>query len=266
LTINQANNSTFRGQIEGSGGIVKLGTGTLRLESPGTYTGGTTISAGTLNVAASGALGTNGVNVSGPSAHLNLDAGVTLANSLTLGGAGARLSGKGTFANSVVLGTNNVVAPGNSVGTLTFANGLTLASGGSYDFEMQDALGGPGVGWDFVQVNAPLTFAATPTSPFTLNLISLSSSGSIGNAANFLAGNSYAWAIASATSFVGFNAGSLALNTANFTSALNGGTFSFSTAGTNLMLNFTPVPEPSTWALLLAGIGLVAIRKLRRLW
>jgi autotransporter-associated beta strand protein len=264
LTINQANDSTFRGQIQGAGGIAKFGTGTLRLESAGSFSGGTTIGAGTVNVAASGALGTNTVTLNGPSAHLKLDSGVTLTNTIGLGANGARLSGRGTFGSNVVLGPNSVVAPGASVGTLTFSNGLTLAPGGSYDFEMQDAIGGPGIGWDFVQVSAPLTFTSTPTSPFTLNLISLSSSGAIGNATNFLPWNAYAWAIASATSFVGFNPGALAVNTTNFTSALNGGSFSFSTSGTNLMLNFTPVPEPSTWALLLAGLGLVAIRKLRR--
>jgi hypothetical protein len=37
-----------------------------------------------------------------------------------------------------------------------------------------------------------------------------------------------------------------------------------STVGSDVLLNFTPVPEPSTWALLLAGLGLVGFRKLRR--
>ena len=264
LTINQLTNSTYRGQIQGSGGVAKSGVGTLRLETASSFTGGTSITAGTIDAASTGALGTNSITLNGATAHLKVETSVTLANSLVFGAAGGRLSGHGTFSSGVVLGTNSVVGPGSSVGTLTFASGLTLASGGLYEFEMQDALGGPGIGWDFVQVSGPLTFTATTISPFTLNLISLNAGGASGNPANFNSNNGYSWAIASATSFVGFNPATMAINTSSFTSSLNGGVFSLSTSGNNLLLNFTPVPEPSTWALLLAGLGIVGFRKLRR--
>jgi hypothetical protein len=99
-----------------------------------------------------------------------------------------------------------------------------------------------------------------------LNLISLNGSGAGGSPVNFSSGSSYSWSIASATSFVGFNPATIALNTSAFTPALSGGVFSLSTSGSNLMLNFTAVPEPSTWALLLAGLGLLGFRKLRQAW
>jgi hypothetical protein len=37
-------------------------------------------------------------------------------------------------------------------------------------------------------------------------------------------------------------------------------------SGPNLMLNFTPVPEPSTWALMATGLGalVAAVRRRRR--
>jgi autotransporter-associated beta strand protein len=264
LTINQTSNTVFRGQLQGAGSIVKTGSGTLRLESSSSFTGGTAINAGTVHVASTGALGSNAVTLNGTTSILKLEPGVTLANSIAFGPAGGRLAGHGTFSSSVVLGPNSVIAPGISVGTLTFTSGLTLEQGGAFDFEMQDALGGPGVGWDFVQVTGPLTFNATPTSPFTLNLISLNSSGASGNPANFLSANAYSWSIASATSFAAFNPAAVTINTSNFTSTLNGGSFSLSTVGSDVLLNFTPVPEPSTWALLLAGLGLVGFRKLRR--
>ena len=264
LTLNQTSDSTFRGEIRGSGGIAKTGTGKLRLESPSSFTGGTTVTAGTLDAASSGALGTNAIVLNGATSHLKVQPGVTLANSLVFGASGGRLSGHGAFSSNVILGANSVVAPGSSVGTLTFTTALTLAPGGSYEFEMQNATGGPGIGWDFVQVDGPLTFTSTPTMPATLNLISLNSGGVNGNPADFLASNAYSWAIASATSFVNFNAGAVTLNTLSFTSSLNGGMFSLSTSGNDLLLNFTPVPEPSTWAMLLAGLGLVGFRKLRR--
>lgn len=264
LTINQASDSIFRGQIQGSGGIVKAGTGALRLETAGSFTGATTIAAGTLDVASTGALGNNTITLNGATSNLKIEPGVTLANPLVFGAAGGQLSGHGTFSSNVVLGTNSVIAPGSSVGTLTFASGLTLASGGSYDFEVQNALGGPGTGWDYVQVGGTLTFTATPTLPFTLNLISLNNSGASGNTANFSGANAYSWTIASATSFVGFNPAAFTIDTSAFTSSLNGGLFSLSTSGGNLQLNFTPVPEPSTWVLLLAGLGIVGYRKFRR--
>lgn len=264
LTLNQASSSTFRGQIQGAGALATTGAGTLRLESPSTFTGGTTINAGAINAANSAALGTGSVTLNGATSQLKVDSGATLANTIVFGTNGGRLSGAGGFASSVVLGTNSVVAPGGSVGTLAFTNGLTLGSGSSYDFEIQNATSSAGTGWDFVQVTGTLAFTATVNSPVSLNLISLNSDGTNGNAANFVASNSYSWSIASATSLTGFNAAAFTINATNFTNALNGGVFSLSTSGSNLLLNFTPVPEPSTWALIIAGLGVAGISRLRR--
>jgi autotransporter-associated beta strand protein len=263
LTINQGSSSLFRGQLLGSGGIVKTGTGTLRLVSASTFSGGTTITGGTLRVGTNGALGTGNVTLNGTTSNLRVDSGATLANAVLFGANGGRLSGTGTFASSIVIGTNTVVAPGNSVGTLAFTSGLTLAPGGSYDVEIQSATGSAGVGWDHVQVTGALTFTATLGTPFALNLISLNSSGSNANISDFSSGAAYSWAIASATSFVGLNVNALALNTAKFTNSLNGGSFSLSTSGNNLLLNFTPVPEPETWALMIAGLAVAGYTRLR---
>jgi hypothetical protein len=41
-----------------------------------------------------------------------------------------------------------VLAPGDSVGALSFSNGLTLASGSAISFELQDAAGVKGTGYD----------------------------------------------------------------------------------------------------------------------
>ena len=64
----------------------------------------------------------------------------------------------------------------------------------------------------------------------------------------------------------GFNANQFAFNTANFESgSLSPSNFSVSvTDGTDLTLNFTPVPEPSTDALLAGGLTLVAAAGYRR--
>jgi autotransporter-associated beta strand protein len=264
LTLNQTASTLFRGQIQGSGALVKTGSGTLRLDQASTFVGGTTITAGTVIAANNAALGTGGITLNGSTSQLKLDSSALLANTITFGASGGRLGGSGTFASNVVIGTNTVVAPGSSIGTLAFTNGLTLSPGGSYDVEIQSATGGAGTGWDTLQVTGALTFNSTVGSPFTLNLISLTSTGSLGNVSNFSSGTNYSWAIASATSFVGFNPATMSVNLTNFTNPMNGGGFWLSTSGTNLMLNFTPVPEPSTWALMIAGLGAAAYRRFRR--
>jgi hypothetical protein len=150
------------------------------------------------------------------------------------------------------------------VGILQFTNGLTWGPGGFYRAEVQDAAGGPGGGWDSTQVTGALTFTATVGSPFTIFLASLNSSGAGGIPANFIPTNAYAWPILSATSFVGFNPAAVTLDTSGFAASLDGGVFSLSTSGGSLLVNFTPVPEPSTWALIIGGLGLVTISSLRR--
>lgn len=264
LTINQASDDTYRGQIQGAGGIVKSGSGSLRLTSANTYAGGTTIDAGTLRAATSDALGTGAVTLNGATATLGLEAGVTLSNTLIFGANGGTIAGHGTLSSAVALGGNSGIAPGSSVGLLSFASGLTWGPGGFYQLEIQDATGGAGTGWDSIDVTGTLTFNATVSSPFTIYLGSLTSGGASGMPANFLSSNAYSWAIASATSLVGFDASAIALNTSAFAASLDGGSFNLSTAGNTLYLNFTPVPEPSTWALLLAGLGGLAFTQLRR--
>ncbi len=57
LAFNQVLNTTFGGVISGSGSVTKLGTNTLTLTGANTYTGGTTVSAGTLQIGANGTTG-----------------------------------------------------------------------------------------------------------------------------------------------------------------------------------------------------------------
>ncbi len=58
LTTGTDNSSTiFSGAISSSGGLAKIGAGTLTLTGANTYTGGTTISAGTLQLGNAGTTG-----------------------------------------------------------------------------------------------------------------------------------------------------------------------------------------------------------------
>ncbi|HEU5123696.1 MAG TPA: autotransporter-associated beta strand repeat-containing protein [Verrucomicrobiae bacterium] len=113
----------LNGPIGGSGGVTFSGAingGVLRLSGNNTYTGMTTITNGSLTLAAGGTLiGTT---------NINLDATGTLDVSeqgiWTLG-ADQTLSGSGTVNGNVL--ANGTVAPGNGIGTLTVNGDLTLA-------------------------------------------------------------------------------------------------------------------------------------------
>ena len=88
---------------------------------------------------------------------------------------------------------------------------------------------------------------------------------------NFNSGNGYSWMFGSTSSAIsGFLAGGAQFNilTAGFMNPTGAGTFSISEVGLDqLFLNFTPVPEPSTWALMGIGVlSLTVLAFLRRRW
>jgi autotransporter-associated beta strand protein len=121
LTVGDNNatgaDNTFSGVIKNTAGTLalsKIGSGTLTLSGTNTYGGATTISGGTLLV--------NG-NQSTATGIVTVDSSGTLGGTGTLGGATT---------------VNGNLAPGASVGQLTFTGGLTLGSlaANSLQFEL----------------------------------------------------------------------------------------------------------------------------------
>ena len=111
LTTGGDNTSTtFAGVASGSGGLTKAGTGTFTLTGSNTYTGTTTVNAGTLSV--------NGA-IAGP---------VTVNSGATLGGTGT--------IGSTTVNNGGVFAPGNSIGTITVNGNLVLGAGSIYRVEL----------------------------------------------------------------------------------------------------------------------------------
>jgi autotransporter-associated beta strand protein len=135
LTINS--NTNYTGVIQDSvaGGTRKVAVtisgGLVTLGGGSTYTGNTTVSSGTLALAGNG-------NIGG-SAVISLATGTTWDLSLKTGagavlGVTQTLKGTGTVIGSVT--NNGTIAPGDSIGTLTFNNDLVLGSTGTLAIEV----------------------------------------------------------------------------------------------------------------------------------
>jgi autotransporter-associated beta strand protein len=124
LTFSRSDSLTFGGQISGSGGLAKFGAGTLTLTADNTYTNGTVIAAGTLQLGNGGATGTIA------SSTLN-DGGALVFNRSNLLIFGAQIFGTGSVTQ---LGTGTTVLTGNnsySGGTTISGGTLQLGNGGT---------------------------------------------------------------------------------------------------------------------------------------
>jgi hypothetical protein len=139
--------------------------------------------------------------------------------------------------------------------------GLTLGSGGHYTFELANTAGLAGVSADFLNIAGQLQIAAgnTADTRFTIALASM-------NGSTFDPTQAWTFTLATAAGGItGFTANQFAIDTSGFGHALNGGTFVVSQSGNDLLLQFAPIPEPSTWAMMLAGTGLlIAFRRWQR--
>ncbi len=121
LVYDLSGNPTVGGIISGSGSVTQMGTGNLVLTASNNYSGGTTISGGTLQVSGSGTLGAgpvtdNGMlvfSLSGTPTYAGLIGGV---GNLTQMGAGVlTLLGDNTYSGSTTV----------SAGTLQVGNGTS---------------------------------------------------------------------------------------------------------------------------------------------
>ncbi len=212
-----------------AGGLVKTGQGTMTLSASNTYTGATVVEAGTLAVSGS-ISGTSSITVK-QNATLNTGvAGMTLGNGQLLGGSG-------TVTGPIVLNAGSRLAPGDTVGTLTFTENLNIAAA-------VNAAASTALNFEIGSSNDKivLSLGALTIGDAVLGFddFAFTTVGSLGIGSYTL--------FDSSTGIIG------SLNSANLTGSLGGqwtGTLAFADNGHDIVLNV--VPEPGSAALLLLG-------------
>ena len=116
---------TFAGQLFGPGGLNKLGAGALTLSGSNAYSGGTTVSGGTLQIGNGG----TGEYLASPSITMSNNATVEFNHADTFpGGYGGTISGSGQFVKAGS-GSLTLNGAGSYTGATTISGG-TLALGG----------------------------------------------------------------------------------------------------------------------------------------
>jgi autotransporter-associated beta strand protein len=200
LTAATGATATFSGNFSGAGNLTKTGAGSVVLTGASSHTGGTTVSEGTLY--------SNGY----------LSGSVLVQTGATLGGSG-------TISGLATLNAGATLAPGNSVGTLTFEDGLTLNATSTVTMEINGA-----ADFDRITVNGGLL-----TYGGTLSLL-------------------FGFTPAVNSTYQLFTGDAVATATGDFaTLTFNDPAYQGSYNPDSGLLTLTAVPEPQTWALL--GLG-----------
>jgi autotransporter-associated beta strand protein len=218
---------TVDGAIGGSVGMTKVGGGTLNLLAANTYTGGTTVNAGTLlvnNTTAGSGTGSGAVTVN----------------------TGGTLGGAGAISGAVTVNTGATLAPGNgptpgvlTVGSATFNSGSTFSvklngttAGTQYD-QLRTTAAGTAVTLTGAALTGTFGYAPQPTDALTV----VSTPGGTVTG-QFAGGTSFAFG--GYTGTVQYNPDSVVLT------------------------GFTPVPEPAHVLLVCVGAAAGLARWRRR--
>jgi autotransporter-associated beta strand protein len=134
LNFNGSGNSPVNNVISGSGSVTLSGGGTMVLAASNSYSGGTAVSNGMLQVN-------------------NLSGSGTGGGQVVVAGGGA-LSGTGEIGGSLTINGGGTLASGNLNGSLTINHNLTLNPGGIFNFQLNSNN-------DFIAVGGNLNLGGT---------------------------------------------------------------------------------------------------------
>ena len=221
INFNQTNAFTLLSGISGNGSVNQLGAGTTILTGSNSYTGTTTISAGTLlaNNTAGSAVGSSTVTVQ----------------------SGGTLGGNGSIAGPVTIASGGKLTPGSGGdGALSLSNGLTLQSGATTTFLINSAA-------SFTSINI-LGNSIAYGGDLEFNILNYTpADGNIFTLFNMTGGATTSGA------FSNVRAGGLNFVGNNGVWTASSGSHAYEFSQATGQLSVTVVPEPSTYALLALG-------------
>ena len=254
------NNFSLTGVVSGAFNVSKEGTGTISLDAANTYTGNTTLSAGTLVIGSSGSINNSPTITVASGAIFDVNTvsgGFSLLSAQTLQGTGSVI-GSTTLASGTTIRGDS----GAGTGTLTTGN-VTVLSGGN----IAANLGASGT-------SSQLSVGASTLDLKTGSVLKLD------DVSGFSVASGATWIIAQLTSgnlsldgtnqLNGFqfgrytqgsgNIGPVNIDVTALPAFATGDQLTLSRTGNNLVLVFVPVPEPALLFGIAAGImGLGAV-------
>jgi len=259
--------------ITGSGSVTQAGTGTLTLSGSHGYTGTTKVSAGGTIVVSGSLSGTTSVSVSGTlsvTGVINQLAALTVKNGGTLKGTGS--------VGSVTANSGGTVAPGNSTGIITFNGDFNLQAGAHLAIEIGGTTPGFNTngadGYDQVQLagsgraltidgdlQGTLLNGYTPTSAsFNTGTQQLNLNGDkfflVIGAGSAVQGAGFSNQQGADSNLTGYNTIYIGQQEFAISYSANASTNDF-TAGSGKDIAIMAIPEPSTWAMVFGGFGML---------
>ena len=174
-----------------------------------------------------------------------------------------------TFTGPVLIESEGQHSPGSSPGTQTFEDGLSYAAGSMLNWELiANSVGGAGTSYDFMS----LTGGSLLVEDGAIMNLAFSGNGSTVKWSNGFWDAEHSWIVIDALAAID--------STGNFTLGVIGDDalgqslmsvrptagFAIENSTNNIVLSYSPVavPEPSTYAMALAGLGCISYAAMRR--
>jgi autotransporter-associated beta strand protein len=221
---NRTLNPVYVGSLSGTGSLTKIGTNTQILAGANTYSGTTTVNAGTLLI--------NG----------------SITSAVTVNNSGSVFGGSGSSNAALSLTSGTTLAPGsNGIGTFT-TTGATSLTSATFAVEFNSTLG---------------TFDQLVTNGLTLTTSTLSltdlGGATLTNGSSFTIVDNTNGITSISGTFVGLSEGStITVGSNTFIISYAGGT------GNDITLTVSAVPEPATYAAIFGALALVGTYWRRR--